>query len=97
MVSALNPQVGTVKTPIAGYGPSGAPLTYRRVTGTVTRQVARAAGYKAPSGMVQVVEELAIVGVVAAGALVAGWVLVSVAGPVVAWSMGKAIRGALKR
>jgi hypothetical protein len=33
MVSALNPAVGTVRTPIAGYGPQGAPLIYRRVNG----------------------------------------------------------------
>jgi hypothetical protein len=33
MVSALNPSRGTLRTPIAGYGPAGAPLIYRRVNG----------------------------------------------------------------
>ena len=97
MVSALNPQAGCAQTPIQGYGPAGAPLTYRRVTGTVTAQVAKKAGYKAPpNGVVQAVEELAIVGVVAAGAVAAGWVLVTVAGPLVAWSMSRMIRKALR-
>lgn len=33
MVSALNPQDGCLETPIAGYGPPGAPLIYRRLLG----------------------------------------------------------------
>jgi cell wall-associated NlpC family hydrolase len=33
MVSALNEVQGTCKTPIIGYGPSGAPLIYRRILG----------------------------------------------------------------
>lgn len=36
MISALNEVVGTVRTPIAGYGPPGAPIVYRRVLGTTT-------------------------------------------------------------
>lgn len=31
MVSALNPSMGCARTPIQGYGPAGAPLSYRRV------------------------------------------------------------------
>lgn len=31
MISALNPSIGTARTPIAGYGPYGAPLVYRRL------------------------------------------------------------------
>lgn len=31
MISALDPQYGTVVTPIRGYGPAGAPLIFRRV------------------------------------------------------------------
>jgi cell wall-associated NlpC family hydrolase len=34
MVSALDTQQGTLKTPIQGYGPAGAQLVYRRVTAT---------------------------------------------------------------
>jgi hypothetical protein len=33
MISALDPQYGTAVTPIKGYGPTGEPLSYRRVTG----------------------------------------------------------------
>lgn len=36
MISALNPQLGTLITQIAGTGPASAPLTYRRLTGAVT-------------------------------------------------------------
>jgi cell wall-associated NlpC family hydrolase len=32
MVSALDPAYGTSVTPIAGYGPKGEPLTYKRIT-----------------------------------------------------------------
>jgi cell wall-associated NlpC family hydrolase len=34
MISALDPQYGTAVTPIKGFGPPGAPITYRRVKGT---------------------------------------------------------------
>ena len=33
MISALNHTSGTVHTPIAGYGPAGAPLTFHRLNG----------------------------------------------------------------
>jgi hypothetical protein len=33
MVSALNTDQGTVRTPIQGYGPYGAPIVYRRILG----------------------------------------------------------------
>jgi hypothetical protein len=33
MISALDPQYGTAVTPIAGFGPPGAPLIYRRIKG----------------------------------------------------------------
>lgn len=33
MISALNPSIGTARTPIQGYGPYGAPLVYRRILG----------------------------------------------------------------
>lgn len=32
MISALNPTMGTIITPIIGTGPAGAPLIYKRVT-----------------------------------------------------------------
>jgi peptidoglycan DL-endopeptidase CwlO len=35
MISALNPALGTIETPIQGQGPAGAPLIFRRVTGSV--------------------------------------------------------------
>jgi cell wall-associated NlpC family hydrolase len=33
MISALNPGMGTLETPIQGYGPLGTTLVFRRVTG----------------------------------------------------------------
>jgi len=34
MVSALDPQYGTAVTPIAGFGPTGVQVVYRRITAT---------------------------------------------------------------
>ena len=34
MVSALNPGLGTLQTPIQGTGPAGAPLVFRHITAT---------------------------------------------------------------
>jgi NlpC/P60 family len=34
MISALDPKYGTAVTPIKGFGPVGAPISYRRVKGT---------------------------------------------------------------
>lgn len=31
MISALNPDMGTLRSPIVGYGPYGAPIVYRRI------------------------------------------------------------------
>jgi cell wall-associated NlpC family hydrolase len=47
MVSALNPDVGTVQSGIVGNGPAGAPLIYRRVAGV------RAGGASILNGMQQ--------------------------------------------
>lgn len=33
MISALNPDMGTLRSPIQGYGPYGAPIVYRRILG----------------------------------------------------------------
>jgi len=33
MISALNPDMGTLRSPIIGYGPYGAPIIYRRILG----------------------------------------------------------------
>lgn len=46
MISALNSSMGTVVTPIQGYGPAGVALIYRSVTGAAT------AGVSVPSGCV---------------------------------------------
>lgn len=45
MISALNHVKGTTVTPIAGYGPAGVPVVYRRVTGT-------GGGFSLPSGCI---------------------------------------------
>jgi hypothetical protein len=47
MVSALNPQLGIIETPIKGYGPRGVPLIFRRLAdsgGGVSPAGAAAAG-----------------------------------------------------
>ncbi|HVH81901.1 MAG TPA: hypothetical protein VM782_21055, partial [Stellaceae bacterium] len=43
MVSALNPQLGTLVSPITGYGPLGVPQVYRRLTGITPGGVLAAA------------------------------------------------------
>ena len=93
MVSALNAQVGTVLTPIQGYGPAGAPLTFRRVTGTVTSSVAKAAGVKVPSGAGQLVEELAGAALVAGGVVLVVWVAWMAAPLVIGWTIRRTIKG----
>src|SRR5712691_8342305 len=35
MISALNPSLGTIMTPIQGTGPAGVPLIFREITGVV--------------------------------------------------------------
>jgi hypothetical protein len=69
MVSALNSQQGTVRTPIAGYGPSGVALTYRRLINAVagTMPVSSSGG----TGKPPLVAVLLI-----AGLFAAGWLLV---------------------
>lgn len=49
MISALDPQYGTAITPIKGYGPSGEPLSYRRVTGAATGGVASSIASSCPA------------------------------------------------
>lgn len=48
MISALNPTIGTARTPIAGYGPYGAPLVYRRLLGIPAGQAPGMPGVPAP-------------------------------------------------
>ena len=77
MVSALNPTDGTQRTPIAGTGPAGAPLIYRRLTGLapdgtglqpVTTQGGHPAGALIAAG---------VVGVAALAAVVTGAALIA--------------------
>jgi hypothetical protein len=92
MVSALNPSDGTRQTPILGTGPSGAPLTFRRVLG-----VAAGPGQVVPAGpgggglqgrlVAAVLVALTLPVLVAAGLAVIG-----VAGGVaVTWALHKAV------
>lgn len=48
MISALNPTIGTARTPIAGYGPYGAPLVYRRLLGIPAGQAPAPPGVPSP-------------------------------------------------
>lgn len=97
MVSALNTQTGTVLTPIQGFGPPGAPLIYRRVSGTVTAAVARAAGIKTRPGAAEILEELAGAALVAGGVVVVVWAAWIVAPVAMGWAFRKAIKGAVGR
>ena len=44
MVSALDTAQGTLVSPIAGYGPPGAPIVYRRVRGAATGPIPQLTG-----------------------------------------------------
>lgn len=50
MISAYDTAQGTIVTPIAGAGPSGVPLVYRRVKGAAGGSGVSAAGQAAPAG-----------------------------------------------
>jgi cell wall-associated NlpC family hydrolase len=75
MISALDPAYGTAETAIQGFGPPGAPLSYRRVKGvaaggTVTAGAAAATGSGSALGDVAAAVGLGVLGVVLlAGAL----------------------------
>lgn len=50
MISALDPQFGTLVTPVAGNGPGGVAMFYRRVTGTAVAPPGGAAGQQSGGG-----------------------------------------------
>jgi hypothetical protein len=50
MVSALDEQYGTARTPIKGYGPAGEVLVYRRITASGSAAAAGQAGTTSSSG-----------------------------------------------
>lgn len=58
MISALNPSLGVMITPIQGTGPASAPLVYRRLRGVVGGPVFPVGG---PSGGVNVPGVLAVI------------------------------------
>jgi hypothetical protein len=88
MVSALNPHYGVVRTPIAGNGPAGVQVVYRRITGVVmaggTAAGAAAAGQTTgaagAAGGAVLVLGAALVPVVLAGALLVGALLAGLLG-----------------
>lgn len=90
MVSALNPQLGTLVSPITGYGPLGVNPVYRRITaaspgGTVTAQ---ATGGGGPSMLLPLL----------AGGLIAAGMTLAVLGLAVVVSAGAAaLAGAAAR
>ena len=82
MVSALDTTSGTVHTPIAGYGPYGAPLVYRRVLG-----IPPGPGVPAPPGaspaqssLIALLIVAAMAGAIVVGAAAAAGILVVGAG-----------------
>lgn len=93
MISALDPAQGTIVTPIQGYGPPGAPISYRRAVGTTKGTGAPGAAPAAPSGPgaaqsagTAVLVVGAMVGAVLLGATVVG-VATAAAG---AWLLSRA-------
>jgi cell wall-associated NlpC family hydrolase len=52
MISALNPALGTIVTPINGQGPAGAPLIHRRVNGTGSPLTGCAPGAKTAATLI---------------------------------------------
>jgi cell wall-associated NlpC family hydrolase len=97
MISALNPSLGTLVTPIQGTGPAGAPLVFRRVTGVPGGQYvppapgtgggmgqAALAGLLVVAGMaVIVIASAAVLGTVTA--LAGAWAVRKAAGGGVLW------------
>jgi hypothetical protein len=73
MVSALDSKDGTLVTPIAGYGPPGAPIVYRRVLGAAAGSAAGAIGQAATGqqGAPAAVVALLLVAAAAAAVVVA--------------------------
>lgn len=83
MVSALNETQGTARTPIVGYGPYGAPLSYRRILGLPPGPGIPPPG-GAPGGpgsagasLVALMVVAGLVGLVVLGAAVAGGAVVA--------------------
>lgn len=74
MISALNPDMGTLRSPIVGYGPYGAPIIYRRILG-IPAGVSPAppgvpqTGWNALSPLQQGVLILLVMGGIVAGAV----------------------------
>jgi cell wall-associated NlpC family hydrolase len=87
MVSALNPQIGTRQTPIAGYGP-GPVWVYRRVTAAGPVTLPQPAGPTAAQIAAAVLLGLAVAVAAAAAVILAG----IGAGAAGIWLAGKAVR-----
>lgn len=93
MVSALDTSQGTIASPIAGYGPYGAPLIIRRVLGVPAGPgIPQPGGPGGPGGVQPVV-----ILMVLAGAVLAAAVLAAVAGAIVAGVAGYGAKKALSR
>jgi NlpC/P60 family len=90
MVSALDSAQGTTITPVAGYGPAGAPLVYRRVKGTGAAPVP-ATDAAAAGGLVGSVLVPMLVGAVAAAGIMVGVVALAAAvGLGIMWALARA-------
>jgi len=87
MISALNPSLGTLVTPIGGTGPSGVPLIYRRINGLAGGGPVVVSG-PGPSQSAGVVVAGVLALLAAAGLAAAGVVAVVVAGA--GWAIERA-------
>jgi len=81
MISALNPEVGTVVTPIDGYGPRGVPHVYRSVTGRAGSTQATLTAASSSGARGGLIPALIAASVLTAGAVAGAALLIVVGWP----------------
>jgi cell wall-associated NlpC family hydrolase len=88
MISALDPAYGTAVTAIAGFGPSGVQVEYRRVLGVAAGGAVSAVAGTGGGGQAMLVA-LLLLGAVALGTLLAAAVVGTVAAGVGTWGIAR--------
>jgi hypothetical protein len=88
MISALNTSMGTVRTPINGYGPAGLSPVYRRVTGAPGGSEAAPGGVDVTSLWQSLFPQLSWRDVLIPAALVAGVIVAAVVVAGGLWAAG---------
>lgn len=90
MISALDSELGTVATPIAGNGPVGAPLSYRRLINVQSAAIPAGPG-PSDQNPVLLILLAAAAPVVIAGVIVVGALAVGTIGAIVASAVAGAV------